>query len=500
MNIIKILILFLVLFVFLFNCTSPDIINEYSYYDYIETEIGDDTEEDDDIEEDDLYNIDLSLQFDNFSYNSTVRRVLFENVIIENLGDNNVDNPIIDYYLTKDELIGNEDDIKLFSLTISGTISRDTSIDIPQEYSSFYVDPKIGGSYKGYIDLKIDNKYTDTSSDNNTFLCDANAYIKYYWVNGKGFQGYGGNSPLIEENHLFVTSYTTGSTIDPEFTSKLFIYDITDKPNPILVSSYDASPVGKLQDMFIKDDYVYITAGEEGLIILDISDINNPKHVKTYDTTGDADSFYKIHVENNYAYIIGSDRTGPNDDFDGIIILDITDVNNPIYKSSFSTYPMRLNDIAYKNNHVVVGSWGSNNFRIIDVNNPEHPYLKGSCDTNGTDILSIHIVDNYAYLANYHGVSIVNISDFNNPFREFYFNEDLSTVKGIFVNGNRAYITSGSTSGLGLVVLNIENLNNIYREGFVLAINFGIGFLTVDSNHAYVGASGGFMVFDISEQ
>jgi len=64
--------------------------------------------------------------------------------------------------------------------------------------------------------------------------------------------------------------------------------------------------------------YAYVAAGEEGLIIVDITNPRNPKRLSSLDVGSFSVS---VFVMNNYAYIADRDT--------GILIVDITDPKHP---------------------------------------------------------------------------------------------------------------------------------------------------------------------------
>jgi len=65
---------------------------------------------------------------------------------------------------------------------------------------------------------------------------------------------------------------------------KLHIYDISDKKNPIEISSWMSNPNTSIHNSFVKGNYLYIAYYTEGFRVLDISDPYTPIEVAFYKT------------------------------------------------------------------------------------------------------------------------------------------------------------------------------------------------------------------------
>jgi hypothetical protein len=122
-------------------------------------------------------------------------------------------------------------------------------------------------------------------------------------------------------NHLFLAT-----------SLGLIIYEIDNDYNLTLVSEYSdiSSYIG---GVFVENNHAFLAARDYGLIVLDVSDIENPVLASSYETgdgTINERGGYNIYLENNIAYM--SDFT------DGLLVFDCSNPNNPIPFGSYQRY------------------------------------------------------------------------------------------------------------------------------------------------------------------
>jgi len=149
---------------------------------------------------------------------------------------------------------------------------------------------------------------------------------------------------------------------------------------------------------------------------------------------------YDVHVDGNYAYLTNNQ---------GVDILNISDISNPrkistirIQDGAFGIYVE--DGVAY-----IAGETG---LTITDVSDPEHPEILGSFYDGGVN-RNVRILGSYAYVTDYEdGLEIVDISYPSNPV--MIGCHDLDDIRGVEVVGDIAYVTAPR---IGLRVLNISN-------------------------------------------
>jgi len=149
---------------------------------------------------------------------------------------------------------------------------------------------------------------------------------------------------------------------------------------------------------------------------------------------------YDVHVEDDTAYITNNQ---------GVDILDISEISDP---RKIST--IRINDGAF-GIHVeddVAYIAGETGLTITNVSDPEHPEIIGSFYDGGIN-RNVRILGSYAFVTDYEdGLEILDISDLSNPEMVGYIG--LRDARGVEVVGDIAYVTIPST---GLQVLNISD-------------------------------------------
>lgn len=170
----------------------------------------------------------------------------------------------------------------------------------------------------------------------------------------------------------------------------------------------------------------------------------------------------KIQIQGNYAYVI---QAGSTNNFS---IIDVTDPSIPKIKSSL-TLPGTPTNIAVSGNYAYVSNRDSNqNMQIIDITNPESPIFNSANSFKGIGnepATGIFVQGNRAYLTReYKQISnsptfyVVDISNPTVPtalsyirLKEPVFNLPISAYD-VYASGSYAYVAAGFfQTGLGLV-------------------------------------------------
>lgn len=188
-----------------------------------------------------------------------------------------------------------------------------------------------------------------------------------------------------------------------DFIHGFYIYNISEPTSPVALGSYSGY---QAIDIKIREDLAYL-ATLDGLLILNVSDVLNPVYVNLYSTPDRIDG---IVIDSNYMYIAGGTQ--------GLIILDITDKVNPVYVNSYDT-PSFTSRLALKNNHTFICD-ASGGLYIVNVTNLHDLTLTYEL-TEYDQAINIFFEGNYAYLANgIKGLEIFYIDD--------TYNQDTVTI------------------------------------------------------------------------
>jgi len=185
--------------------------------------------------------------------------------------------------------------------------------------------------------------------------------------------------------------------------SFLQIYDVSDNSSPKLLSI--CSFTDFVNGIKVIDKYVYVSAYSAGLIIVDISDINNPKIIGNYLTNSSG-----VEVAKSKAYLFGYK-------------LQIIDVSNPFNPTKIGEYfpesqiysvkrAVGYGDYVYVTDH--------SGLQIIDFNDAANPQKVGEFLIDSLSTCAAIVKNDIVYLAiNYEetrgGLSILDISNPQNP-------------------------------------------------------------------------------------
>ena len=75
--------------------------------------------------------------------------------------------------------------------------------------------------------------------------------------------------------------------------------------------------------------YAFVADDDDGLQIINVSDVTDPTHVKTFDTSGDAYDVAALSSDDQYAFV--ADGNG------GLDIINVSDVTNPTLAGNYNT-------------------------------------------------------------------------------------------------------------------------------------------------------------------
>ncbi|MBN1339564.1 MAG: tail fiber domain-containing protein [Bacteroidales bacterium] len=135
----------------------------------------------------------------------------------------------------------------------------------------------------------------------------------------------------VHGNRAYVSS--TGN-------DKLVIFDVTDKSSPSKLGEIGTG-LDYPQELCIDGDYAYVASRDtESIVIFNVSDPANPAHVSEFsDGINYPTGIYK---DNNYIYVSCSSE--------GFIVIDVSDVNNPKKIAGFTNEPYSMYswDVVYQ--------------------------------------------------------------------------------------------------------------------------------------------------------
>jgi len=163
---------------------------------------------------------------------------------------------------------------------------------------------------------------------------------------------------------------------------------------------------GFAKDVTIEGTTAYLTVGEEGLQILDVSNPSAPSLLGVYNTPGFASH---VTVVGTTAYVADYDS--------GLQIIDVSDPTNPLLLGSWMT-PQEANDVEIVETtaYIACGQvFTDGSLQIIDVSDPAVPFHLGSWETTDS-VIDVDVIENTAYVSlKTAGFSIIDVSNSASP-------------------------------------------------------------------------------------
>lgn len=299
-----------------------------------------------------------------------------------------------------------------------------------------------------------------------------------------------GQSPVLSDHVRDITVAGNYAYVTAE-EDGLYILDVSNPVEPVVVGSYS----GRADSVTVSESHAYIkNLASNQLHILDVSNPANPSQVSSYTPDG---RLVGVAVIGGYAYLAvdngyeGLEPTGTDD----LYILDIANPALPVLITYYDS-PNRVMDLVADGHHLYLiqeDLWWHNDidygFEILDASNPTAPAPVAAYDENYPFSLVVH--GNHLYVSSYD----LRIYDATNlrAIREIGTFDVPSGVIA-FVD-NYAYLVDGAK---GLRVLDVSNPANLtwagqyYTEGSPLDVR-------VVGAHAYVAnGEAGLEIVDVS--
>lgn len=265
------------------------------------------------------------------------------------------------------------------------------------------------------------------------------------------------------------------------WTEGLYIINISNPANPSLAGHISTAP-GQAWDAHVQGNHAYVADDQNGgLQVIDVSDPYHPNIVGNYDTPGWA---FSLSVDSNFVYMA--------DGYTGSLqILNIGDPTNPTFVSHFDTHGWArgiffANGIAYIAN-------GNAGLEIVDVSDPANPQLLGSCCNDSyRSAIAVTVSGNYAYLADYDRVLLLDISNPDSITTAYAYSVSINPWD-VYVASNYLYIADAEW---GLRILDISNPSSPVFSGSYNTP--GSAWHVFVDNYVYVADSSSLMILQFN--
>ncbi len=321
-------------------------------------------------------------------------------------------------------------------------------------------------------------------------------------------------------------------------SSKKF-FNFAGEPNTQLVTKTTEELGGPSDSIKVVDDVAYVAEREGGIEVLNVSDTSEIIEITTYDDN--ISSFQDIEIKDNYLFSAAGKS--------GLVVFNISNVNDGIYPIAFLPGLANTTNFLTLSNNLVILETNRDGFSIIDVSNVVQPVIQANVSVD-YELKNIVVKDTIAYAVGYSlGIIVFNISDPTVPqiirtYSDFpglgtlrvqdisvvndiayvalgskmaLFNvsnpADISLISemdnieanGVEVSGDYAYVTVFDTVNLiyGVVVVDISNTTNLIELGsFTTSLYFNQDVFIDESRNLIFLAQGkgGTQIVDITDK
>lgn len=283
---------------------------------------------------------------------------------------------------------------------------------------------------------------------------------------------------------------------------RFYVIDISNPHSPAIISETDLPIQAHIYDMTFSDPYVFLVWNEYlhaqagtpelhgGLEIIDISNPIDPK-VTHHDLFK---AFNGISISGVNAYVASQE---------GLWVIDISDISGP-QEVGYCHLPGGASDIDITYPYAFVA--GESGFWIVDISNPTRPYQVSHYDLPGDYGDKIAVSGSYAYLASKYGwsvplqytFSIVDVSEISNPLMQSSFTQHLCTGMDFVISESEPYAYILLSAYFSVFdISDVANPREVAR-GEEDQLPLGGASICVSGDCAYIGASSLLKVYDLT--
>ncbi|MHA2248779.1 MAG: LVIVD repeat-containing protein [Candidatus Kariarchaeaceae archaeon] len=258
-------------------------------------------------------------------------------------------------------------------------------------------------------------------------------------------KGYLGHSLMVTFPYAITASHDYG----------MVIINTSDPTNPVFIGNFGGSADG----LYVVDDIVYLTDSVNGLTIYNISNPTGPIQLGNYRSAG----YHQVYVDHECAFVSKSEQ--------GFMILNISDPSDITEIAEFNDGNFVYSTIA-KANHVYTG--GIDGIKIIDITEINNPVKIGEYFDEGFAGY-IQLIDDILYVADGEdGIELIDVSNPKNPREIGQFNDE-GAVLGIQVVGS--YVFAGDQND-GLEIIHMEisvsTTDSAIFSGWIVICSFAL--------------------------
>ncbi|MHA1124423.1 MAG: LVIVD repeat-containing protein [Candidatus Heimdallarchaeota archaeon] len=181
----------------------------------------------------------------------------------------------------------------------------------------------------------------------------------------------------------------------------LLLVNISDYENPVLINDYQVNGES-VNDFLLYGNIGFVAHGSEGLRVIDLTDKTNIVEINSYTNTIFA---WKLFLAGSYLYVV--------DPTHGIMIFDISVITNPVKVGQYNGHPY---DVFVRGDYAFIAAGLRKGLEIVDISDKAAPNKVAEITGDNDDSVSVYVSGDYAFLGSKDaGTKIVNIEKPKKP-------------------------------------------------------------------------------------
>ena len=242
-------------------------------------------------------------------------------------------------------------------------------------------------------------------------------------------------------------------------------------------------------DIYIVNDYAYITTNKE-FVIVSIEDKTNPNIVGN--TSSGLAQPVGVYVSGKYAYII--------DLANKMVIFDVSNPSKPEYIGEISGKIDEPRDIYVSGNRAFVTSYNNAMVTVFNISNPANPYTHGTAEGLIKNPEALYVSGKYIYVtdATNGEVSVFDANITRDP-QLLSTITDIKNPVDIYISGQYGYVVDRDSGTLEAI-----NIADTSAMAYIGNVNLPFSSpedLWVSGDYAYIigGKDGVIAIYDITD-
>jgi len=280
------------------------------------------------------------------------------------------------------------------------------------------------------------------------------------------------------DTNEFIVSDEIGYVADG--ANGMLILNISNINDRTLLGKFETE--GSADNIIVMNDRIYLTV-ENFLYLIDSSDLSNPERINKYNTSG---KISDIAVKNEIVYLVDIEQ--------GLTILD-TSGDKLSEIGDFKVNNSKFQSIIIKNEVAYITS-RNQGFFILNISQPNDVQVLSQCDLNGS-LNSIFINGTVAFIsAEDQGFHLVNITNLYDPGLLNTYNTTGNSTN-VLIDGNIVYV---SDDVKGIIRYELDSYLDTTPKITTHKLIGVVKKMVIDNNHLYISeGTKGIEIIDLSD-